>query len=51
MTELASPKKDFTEGSLVRSPTDMYRDYGVGRILKIRGEQAKCGPCSRTPVR
>ena len=31
----------FAEGSLVRSPTEMYREYGVGRILKIRGDQAK----------
>jgi superfamily II DNA or RNA helicase len=31
----------FTEGSLVRSPTDLYRDYGVGRVVKVRGDQAK----------
>jgi hypothetical protein len=31
----------FAEGSLVRSPTDLYRDYGVGRVVKVRGEQAK----------
>jgi tRNA(fMet)-specific endonuclease VapC len=36
-----APATAFAEGSLIRSPTEMYRGYGVGRILKIRGEQAK----------
>ncbi len=31
----------FQEGTLVRSTSDLYRSYGVGRIVKVRGEQAK----------
>jgi hypothetical protein len=29
-----------SEGSLVRSPADLYRDYGVGRVVKVPGDQA-----------
>jgi len=31
----------FAEGDLVRSTSDLYRAYGVGRVVKVRGEQAK----------
>ena len=31
----------FTEGDLVRSTNDTYRHYGIGRIQKVRGPQAK----------
>jgi superfamily II DNA or RNA helicase len=29
------------EGALVRSTSALYRSYGVGRVVKVRGEQAK----------
>lgn len=31
----------FAEGDLVRSTNDTYRHYGIGRIQKVRGPQAK----------
>jgi len=31
----------FTEGDLVRSTNELYRSYGIGRIQKSRGAQAK----------
>ncbi len=31
----------FTEGNLVRSTNELYKGYGVGRVVKVRGEQAK----------
>ncbi|MBI1917353.1 MAG: DEAD/DEAH box helicase family protein, partial [Planctomycetes bacterium] len=31
----------FAEGALVRSTSDLYKAYGVGRVVKVRGEQAK----------
>jgi hypothetical protein len=31
----------FDEGDLVRSTEDLYEDYGVGRVQKLRGEHAK----------
>ena len=34
----------FERTAFVSSPTEMYREYGVGRIIKIRGEQAKVAP-------
>src|SRR6516165_4406029 len=30
-----------TEGALVRSTSALYRSYGVGRVVKARGDQAK----------
>ena len=32
---------EFAEGDLVRSTSDLYMGYGVGRVVKVRGEQAK----------
>jgi ERCC4-related helicase/HKD family nuclease len=37
--EAGSPS--FAEGDLVRSTNDLYKEYGVGRIQKARGAQAK----------
>lgn len=31
----------LAEGTLVRSTNALYQCYGVGRIQKVRGEQAK----------
>jgi superfamily II DNA or RNA helicase len=31
----------FSEGALVRSTSDLYKGYGVGRVVKVRGDQAK----------
>jgi len=31
----------IAEGDLVRSTNDMYKEYGVGRVQKVRGEHAK----------
>lgn len=31
----------FTDGTLVRSTNDVYKYYCVGRIQKVRREQAK----------
>ena len=31
----------FAEGDFVRSTNDLYKEYGVGRIQKARGAQAK----------
>ena len=31
----------FAEGDLVRSTNDIYKHYGIGRIQKVRGPQAK----------
>jgi hypothetical protein len=31
----------FPEGVLVRSTSALYRCYGVGRVVKVRGDQAK----------
>lgn len=32
---------EFAEGDLVRSTNDLYKQYGIGRIQKARGGQAK----------
>ena len=45
-TVLAASKAEaeapsFAEGDLVRSTHDLYKEYGVGRIQKVRGAQAK----------
>jgi ERCC4-related helicase/HKD family nuclease len=37
--EAVEPK--FGEGDFVRSTNDLYKEYGVGRIQKARGAQAK----------
>jgi ERCC4-related helicase/HKD family nuclease len=37
--EAISPS--FDEGVLVRSTNDIYKSYGIGRIQKVRGPQAK----------
>jgi hypothetical protein len=29
------------EGTLVRSTAELYKSYGVGRVVKVRGDQAK----------
>ena len=31
----------FAEGDLVRSTNELYRGYGIGRVQKVRGAQAK----------
>lgn len=31
----------FSEGDLVRSTNDIYKHYGIGRVQKVRGPQAK----------
>jgi SNF2 family DNA or RNA helicase len=36
-----TPPPSFAEGALVRSTSELYRGYGVGRVVKVRGEQAK----------
>ena len=36
-----SREPESAEGDLVRSTNDIYRHYGVGRIQKVRGPQAK----------
>ena len=38
-SEAGSPA--FAEGDLVRSTNHLYRDYGIGRIQKVRGPHAK----------
>jgi ERCC4-related helicase len=32
---------EFQEGNFVRSTNDIYKEYGVGRVQKVRGPQAK----------
>src|SRR5262249_40610034 len=32
---------NFAEGDCVRSTNPLYKEYGIGRIQKARGEQAK----------
>lgn len=36
-----SDKTTFSEGDLVRSTNELFRDYGIGYIQKARGAQAK----------
>src|SRR5689334_9691822 len=31
----------LAEGELVRSKNELYRPYGVGRVVKVRGDHAK----------
>ena len=35
------PSPTIAEGDLVRSTNDMYKEYGVGRVQKVRNGQAK----------
>ncbi len=35
------PAPEFNEGDLVRSTNELYQQYGVGHIQKVRGEHAK----------
>jgi len=37
----AAEKPGYAEGDLVRSTNELFKDYGVGRIQKVRGPQAK----------
>jgi ERCC4-related helicase/HKD family nuclease len=37
----AADNPNFTEGDFVRSTNEIYKHYGIGRIQKVRGEQAK----------
>jgi hypothetical protein len=35
------PTISIAEGDLVRSTNDLYKEYGVGRVQKVRNEHAK----------
>lgn len=37
----AATKAEFNEGDSVRSTNELYKSYGIGRIQKARGPQAK----------
>jgi len=37
----AAVKPEYGEGDLVRSTNELFKGYGVGRIQKVRGPQAK----------
>jgi len=37
----AALNSEFSEGDLVRSTNDLFKSYGIGRIQKARGPQAK----------
>jgi SNF2 family DNA or RNA helicase/HKD family nuclease len=37
----AARKPEFSEGDLVRSTNELFKGYGIGRIQKARGAQAK----------
>ncbi len=44
MADIQNPSwtfQSFAEGALVRSTSALYRSYGVGRVLKVRTDQAK----------
>src|SRR5436305_15318410 len=38
---IAGSSQKIAEGDLVRSTNDRYKQYGVGRVQKVRGEHAK----------
>ncbi|MGA7286445.1 MAG: hypothetical protein WBX02_00005, partial [Terriglobales bacterium] len=40
-TSQAAPVGQLEDGALVRSFNPLYCDYGTGRVIKVRGLQAK----------
>jgi hypothetical protein len=36
-----STQDQLGANTLVRSTSDLYKAYGVGRVVKVRGDQAK----------
>src|SRR5436305_1771593 len=41
MRERTTQIESISEGNLVRSTVELYKGYGVGRVVKVRGDQAK----------